>query len=286
MTTRTQPTVGIVGLGLVGGSLARDLADAGWRVLGTDRDPAAEDAARAAGVIGGPLELDSLDVLVLATPVRATLDRIRQLAPQIHRGTAVTDVCSTKASVVEVAEAAGLGARFVGSHPLAGDHRSGWAASRSGLFRGAVVWLSPAHGVDPSAVDRVEGLWQAAGARTRHIQPYAHDRLMARASHLPQTAATALAAALAQHDITPDQLGPGGRDMTRLAASDPDLWADILVDNSEQVARALAALIDELSRFHDAVRDLDDATIRSLLAAGRAWSLGGSELDTGGVDRL
>jgi prephenate dehydrogenase len=286
MTTRAEATVGIVGLGLVGGSLARDLADAGWRVLGTDRSSRAEEAARAAGVVSGPVELDDLDVLVLATPVRATLERLRELAPRIPPGTAVTDVCSTKASVVEAAEAAGLGNRFVGSHPLAGDHRSGWAASRTALFRNAVVWLSPAHDADADVVDRVEGLWRAVGARTRRIEPHVHDRLMARASHLPQTAATALAAALARHDITPDQLGPGGRDMTRLAGSDPDMWADILVDNSDQVARALAALIDELSRFHDAVRNLDDATIRSLLAAGRAWSRGRSELDAGGVDGL
>lgn len=286
MTNRAQATVGIVGLGLVGGSLARDLADAGWRVLGSDRDPDTERAARDSGVVRGPVDPVVVDVLVLATPVRATLDQLRQLAPRLRPDTAVTDVCSTKASVVEVAEAAGLGPRFIGSHPLAGDHRNGWAASRTRLFRNALVWLSPAHDADPAAVGRVEALWKAAGARTQHIEAHAHDRLMARASHLPQTTATALAAALAHEGVTPDQLGPGGHDMTRLAASDPDMWADILVDNSDQVARALADLIEELTRFHHAVRDLDDATLRSLLAAGRAWSQGVPELETDGADRL
>ncbi len=279
-------TVGIVGLGLMGGSLARDLDAAGWRVLGTDRDPATEAAARDAGIVVGPVAPEEVDVLVLALPVRAAPAWLHRLRPRLGPDTAITDVGSTKRSVVEAAEAAGLGPRFTGSHPMAGHHGSGWEASRTGLFRGAPVWLCPAHDAAPDAIARVVGLWEAVGAEPRRIDAHDHDRLLARASHLPQAAATALAAALARDGVAPDQLGPGGRDMTRLAASDPDVWADIMVDNSDQVALGLGALIDELTRLRRAVRDLDDATLRSLLAAGRAWSRGEPEAEVAGVDRL
>ena len=211
MTDAAQGTVGIVGLGLMGGSLARDLAAAGWRVLGTDRDPAVEAAARDADIVAGPVAMADVDVLVLAVPVRAAPAWLHRLGPRLGPGATVTDVGSTKRSVVEAAEAAGLGPRFVGSHPMAGDHRSGWAASRTGLFRGAAVWLCPAHDAAPATLARIAGLWEAVGAEPRRIDAHDHDRLLARVSHLPQAAATALAAALARDGVVPDQLGPGGR---------------------------------------------------------------------------
>lgn len=273
--------IGIVGLGLVGGSLARDLAAAGWRVQGTDSDPHTEDAAIEAGVVEGPIETAGLDVLVLAVPVRAVPGWLHRLGPALGARTVVTDVGSTMRSAIEAAEAAGLDARFAGSHPMAGDHRSGWTASRRRLFVDATVWVCPTAGTTAGTLDQVEGLWHAVGARPRRIDADEHDRLVARASHVPQVAATALATVLARDGVGPELLGAGGRDMTRLATSDPDMWADILVDNGDRVGPALDALLDALSRFRRAVRDLDDATIRSLLAAGRAWSLGEQDPEAG-----
>lgn len=278
-------TVGVVGLGLVGGSLARDLAAAGWQVQGTDHDGATERRAREARVIDGLIEPGALDVLVLAVPVRAVPGWLRRLAPALDPETVVTDVGSTKRSVIEAAEVSGLGARFVGSHPMAGDHRSGWDAGRRGLFREATVWLCPTTSTTAAAMDRVRALWVAVGGRPRRIGAEAHDRLLARTSHVPQVMATALASMLAHAGIDPEALGPGGRDMTRLAASDPEMWTDILMDNSDEVAAALDALIDALARFRHAVRGLDDASTRSLLAAGRAWNHGEAEAAVG-AERL
>lgn len=285
----TPPGVaGVVGLGLMGGSLARDLAVLGWRVQGTDRDPATAAAARAAGVIEGPLEAGALDLLVLAVPVRSAPAWLRGPGRELGQDTVITDLGSTKRSTVEAAEAAGLGTRFVGSHPMAGDHRSGWEAARTGLYRDAAVWITPAEGAAPDAIARVEGVWRALGARPRRIEADDHDRLMARVSHLPQLLATALALALGRAGVGPADLGPGGRDMTRLAGSDPSVWTDILVDNGDQVDLALDALAAELDGLRRASRDLDDATLRALLVAGRAWSRDRREPETAvaGAERL
>lgn len=271
MTGRSE-VIGIVGLGLVGGSLARDLAASGGRVLGCDRDPETARRARASGVVAGPLDPGAVDVLVLAVPVRAAPAWLRRLASELAPGAVVTDVGSTKRSVVEAAEAAGLGPRFVGSHPVAGDHRSGWDAARTGLFREATIWVCPTHVTTPGALSTVMELWRAVGAEPQRIDAHDHDRLLARSSHLPQLVASALATALARDGIGADLLGSGGRDTTRLAGSDPEVWADTLVDNADQVTPALTALIDVLTRYGRALRELDDATLRSLLAAGRAWS--------------
>lgn len=289
MTVREgQRVVGIIGLGLMGGSLARDLSGLGWQVQGTDRDPETERRARESGVAPDPIDPAAVDLLVLAVPVRAAPGWLRRLAPRLGPDTAVTDVGSTKRSVVEAAEAAGLGPRFVGSHPVAGDYRSGWKAGRAGLYREATVWLCPSGESTAEAISRVTAMWQAVGARPERIRADDHDRLLARASHLPQVVATALAAVLAHDGVGPRQLGPGGRNMTRLAGSDPTVWADILVDNHDEVAPALSALIAELTRFRRAVQGLDDASLGSLLAAGRAWSRGERDPEAAvpGADRL
>lgn len=270
-------TVGVLGLGLVGGSLARDLARAGWRVLAADREPGSVEAARAAGVVDGPLELgavERVELVVLAVPVRAAPALLRELSDSIHTGSdlVVTDVGSTKRSVVAAAAHAGLAARFVGAHPMAGSHRSGWDASRTGLFHGSRVWVCPTSSTEENAVATVESMWRSVGGRPERITPHDHDLIMARASHLPQLTASALAATLARYDVPPGALGPGGRDTTRLAGSDPDIWTDILLDNADHVAPALDALTHELAALADLIRSDAAVSLRSRLAAGRAWS--------------
>ncbi|MFO7895038.1 MAG: prephenate dehydrogenase/arogenate dehydrogenase family protein [Longimicrobiales bacterium] len=280
------PTVGIVGLGLLGGSLARDLAAAGWRVQGADRDPETERRARESGVVAGTIDPGAVDVIVLAVPVRAIPTWIRTLAPELAPDTVVTDVGSTKRSVVEAAEAAGLGPRFVGSHPMAGDHRSGWTAARTGLFGGAAVWTCPTGHTDPAALSSVTALWRGVGAEPRVMDATDHDRLLARSSHLPQLVASALASALARDGVTPGDLGPGGHDMTRLAGSHPAMWADILADNHDEVGAALAQLQGVLKRVRRAVGDRDDATLRSLLGAANAWARGEADPETAAAGPL
>ena len=277
--------VGVVGLGLIGGSIARDLMTAGAEVIGIDEDAGARAGSVAEGVVAHavapgddlPAEASAglgpagLDLIVVATPVSAVPGVLRWLAGRPWaQGSVITDACSTKRSVLRAADAAGLGARFVGGHPMAGDTRRGWAASRAGLFRDARVWLCRG-AADDAAVDRVGGFWRGLGARPESIDAATHDRLLAGASHLPQAAASALAAVLSEAGIPRDALGPGGRDATRLAASDPDLWTGILLDNHDEVRPALDALARGLDTLAAALERADPGAVRAWLEAGARW---------------
>lgn len=271
-------TVAILGLGLIGGSLARDLHAQGVRVLGWDRDAATRAAAAADGIVSladNLADLDQADVVVLAIPVRRAVERLRELAPLLQRVTLITDVGSTKASIVRAAEALGLGERFVGSHPLAGDHRSGWPASRTGLFGAARVYITPARAASHRAVCMAEELWMRVrpppAALPVRMDAEAHDTLLGWTSHLPQVVSTALGLALAQSHTPRAELGPGGRDVTRLAGSDPEMWADVLVDNADALSSALAMMGVRLRQLHDAVARRDGDEIRRLFTEARGW---------------
>src|SRR5690349_9570084 len=220
MTDALPASAAVIGLGLIGGSLARDLRARGVRVHGYDRDAETVRAAAEWGVLAlDSLSADALaaaELVVLAVPVTAAAELLGELEGALGPGCVVTDLGSTKRSIVRAAEAAGMGERFVGSHPLAGDHRSGWAAAREGLFAGATVYLCPARDTSADALESVRSLWLALGARPREMDAAEHDRQLAWTSHLPQAAASALAGALADAGWRPDQLGPGGRDATRI----------------------------------------------------------------------
>lgn len=269
-------TAAVLGLGLVGGSLAREMAALGVRVLGWDTDTGAVAGAREAGVISdlvgpGLQGLDEVEVVILAVPVDATRHLLGAVAAAAAATALITDVGSTKAGIVGAAEAAGIGSRFVGAHPLAGDHRFGWAASRTGLFRGARTYLCPARGAAPEAVATAEALWRAVGSDTMLMGAGEHDRAMAWASHLPQAASTALAAVLAGAGHPRAALGPGGRDTTRLAGSAPSMWVPIALENAEELVPALQALEAALAQFRGALTRGDRSAAEAFFAAGREW---------------
>ncbi len=264
--------VGIVGLGLVGGSIAIDLAAHGTPVLAHDTNGQSLRTALRAGVVQAPLgarleRLADVDLLVIAVPVDGVPAVLAAVAARADARCLVTDAASTKRSIVRSARDAGLGARFVGAHPLAGDHRSGWAAARAGLFRDALVYLCPTAETPSAAITRVAGLWRALGARTTTVDAAAHDHLLARTSHLPQVLASALARVHAAAGIDPAQLGPGGRDMTRLAGSDPDVWRAILLDNADELRGSLAELETMLAALRTALDGRDALAVRAWLAA-------------------
>lgn len=269
-------TAAVVGLGLVGGSLARDLAARGVRVLGHDRDPATVEAALRAGAVhaalGPGLEgAEEAELVVAAVPVTAAAAVLAELAPHLRSARLVTDVGSTKASVCAAAEALGLGGRFVGSHPLAGSHLSGWQASRAGLFAGARVFLSPTAGTSGSALALAREVWWTVGALPETVDAADHDRRLALSSHLPHLASAALALALADSGVRRAELGPGGRDATRLAGSSPEMWTAISLDNAAPLADAVGALRDRLDALHAALRRGDEAALHATFAAARGW---------------
>ena len=270
----------VIGLGLIGGSLARDLAAEGVRVIGHDADAASVTAARREGVIAGeigddPHTLEQVDVVVLALPVQAALTELERLAPALGDARLITDVGSTKGSIVAQAQRLGHGARFVGSHPLAGDHRARWAASRTRLFDGATVFLCPARETSEAALHIAHDLWRAVGAEPRIIDAAEHDRRLAWISHTPQLLSTALAGTLAEAGYSPADLGTGGRDMTRLAASDPRVWSDIALDNAPALLACLDATAAQLAVVRLALEERDVEALRRWFTAGREWAGGG-----------
>lgn len=271
----------VVGLGLVGGSLAREFAARGIQVLGYDQDPITLRAACRAGSVQVALEhslegIKDAEVLVVAVPVSAAPGVLQRALPYLERVRLIADVGSTKAGIVAAAGALGIGSRFVGCHPLAGDHRSGWEASRRGIFSGARVFLCPTRDTREDALGLARELWEVLGAHPEIADAAEHDRRLAWTSHLPQVASTALALALAGAGIHPRELGPGGRDVTRLAGSSPEMWTDIALENAAELGNALSALEHHCQQLRTALATADRPSVHRFFAAGRDWNQGGS----------
>lgn len=272
-----QPVVGIVGLGLVGGSLARDLHARGLRVLGHDTQPLTLAAALDSGVVAASLgdrleNVGHTDWLVIAVPVdaaKSVLERIRRHADRLQL---ITDVGSTKRDVMNAAASLGLGRRFVGSHPLAGDQQSGWRAARQGLFTDQRVYLCAGEEAEASALHAARALWRLCGARTEMIGAAEHDRLLAWTSHLPQLLSSALASALSGAGIPPLALGRGGRDMTRLAASSAEVWTPIALQNADALCVGLGELQNEIRRLREMLRAGEYRRLRDFFAAAHEWT--------------
>lgn len=266
--------VGIVGLGMMGGSLARALAARDVEVVAHDRDASSLEEAIREGVVAGrmrPLasEAAACQVIVLATPAQAACELLATLGGS-PGDALLMDLASTKRGTVAAAEAAGLGHRFVGAHPLTGSHRSGWRAGRPDLFDDARVFLCPTASTSDASLELATAFWSGLRAGTEILDAAAHDEQMAWRSHLPHFISTALALTLRAAGIQRSALGPGGRDMTRLAGGDPEMWTEIGTDNAAALAVALGAIEDRLRWCREAVTR-DPAALERLLAEGREW---------------
>lgn len=270
-------TVAIIGLGLMGGSLARELAASGVHVLGYDADPDTAQRASESGVLSGVLD-DSLegvtaaDLVVLAVPVNRAEQALARALPWIGTNSVITDLGSTKRSIEEAAIRMGVAERFVGSHPLTGDHRSGWGASHRDLYAWQRVYLCPTPSTRPQALERIRGLWEAVGALPEIIEATEHDRRVAWTSHLPQLTSTALGLALAGAEQPRADLGPGGRDATRLASSSPEMWSAICADNAAFIEPALLEIERQLAALREAIARRDEGEIGVLFARARTWA--------------
>lgn len=251
----------IVGLGLLGGSVAKAARaeSLAREIVGIGRNPTGLALALSEGAVdrvttdlsGG---VTGADMVVLATPV-ATLERQLPAVWQAALPQAlITDVGSTKAAIVRVAEAlcAGRPLDFVGSHPMAGSNLSGYAVARADLFRGATIILTPTDRTARDAVKRVTEFWEAAGGRVVAMDPATHDRAVAAISHLPHLVADALVDAVVRMDPQFfDVAARGFKDTTRIAASSPAVWREIFEENREALAEAVAvfrAALDDLER--------------------------------------
>lgn len=253
----------LIGVGLIGGSFAKALSAAGKveRIVGFDTDTAALKRAVELGVIdeaaASPTDAgDGADLVMIAVPVGSIAGVFRQIAPGLSETAIVTDVGSTKASVIEAArsELGSAFSRFVPGHPIAGSDRSGIEESRADLFDDAIYVSTANEQTQRAALQQVEELWRAIGCRIERMSPDEHDRVFAAVSHLPHVLAYALVAHIsAQPDAQRKfaMAGPGFGDMTRIAGSNPALWADICRANRQALAvelRNFRALLDVWQR--------------------------------------
>jgi prephenate dehydrogenase len=272
----------VIGLGAIGGSLAWQARLAGVRrVVGYSPERSEGIQALKASAITELADTPAsavrgADLIVLAVPPRATLDLIVQLASALEPEAILTDVCSVKVPVVQQAVTAGLGDRFAGGHPLAGTHESGFLSARPDRLRGCVVYIcesGTAGGHRASA--SVASFWQhTMEASPVLISAENHDRQLAWTSHLPQAVAYALARSLADYGLGGVSYGSGARDTTRLAASDPDMWVDILLYNQPAVGEALARTEAHLAELRRLLASGDKAGLRSYLAAAQVFRKG------------
>ena len=276
-----RPTrLGIIGLGAIGGSLARQAKRAGvlkvlgWSPLASERAAAASQGALDDAPATAREVAHAVELLVLAAPPAANLDLLASLAPDLQNGALATDVGSVKRGIVARAEALDLAPRFAGSHPLAGTHRRGFEASRADLFTGALVYVTPATGGEGAARE-IAHFWEAVcGAHTVVVDAEQHDAQLAVTSHVPQVVASVLGNYLARRAPPGAGLGPGARDTTRLAASDAALWTEILLLNRDVLLPALRALEEPLGEIERALEAGDATALKAWLAHASDWRRG------------
>ena len=207
------------------------------------------------------------DLVILCTPLNQMRDLVEKMLPALRPGAIVTDVGSVKESVIEELEplVAGTGAHFVGSHPMAGGEKTGVLAAHADLFVNAVCLVTPTKNSPREVVAKVEGFWQALGARPLRMTPALHDDLVSRSSHLPHV----VAAELANYVLSPVHpkeqatvCANGFRDTTRIASGSPEMWRDIALANRKNLGRVLGVFIEDLQEFRLALENGDVESIQ------------------------
>ncbi len=272
--------LGIVGVGLIGGSVGLAARSEGWEVVGVDEPAILEKAAELGAIDRASTlkEVRGADLVVLATPISRVAPLVADLAPT---DAFVTDVASTKTKIVREAEARGL--RFVGGHPMAGSQLSGVSNARKDLFRGARYFLTPTGKTDPEAYREVAQFVRSLGAVPTAVDPEKHDLLMAALSHLPHLMAAALLKVAS--DISPEALsfaGPSFRDLTRVGASNPALWSDILAENAPALGEALGAFAGAMAQIGSEISNRNSIEERFEAAREAYDALGGILVESTG----
>lgn len=268
-------TIGIVGVGLLGGSIAaaarkRKLAET---ILGAGRNPSRMRAAQHSGLLDrGTTNIAETsaqsDLVIVCTPVNHIVQFIRTVALNSRPGTIITDVGSTKQHICE--ELYGTlpeGVTFVASHPLAGSEKTGFEFSDPELFQNRPCVVTPVDSLPQEAVNKVIQFWEAIGMNVLKTSPQKHDQILAETSHLPHVVSSALASTLAAENRK--FTSTGFRDTTRIAAGDPSLWVDILLDNRESVVSSIDKYTQSLQSLRNAIDNNDENELRLLLEDGK-----------------
>ncbi len=268
--------IGIAGLGLIGGSLAKAYKSIpGHTVYGHDTDKSVIGIAQIAGAIDGPLDheaIGKLDVILIAVYPKAAVDYLSEIAPCISKEALVIDCCGVKRSVCancfEIAKQYGF--TFVGGHPMAGTHNSGFKYSKAALFKGATMILVPPSYDDIMLYDRIEKALAPVGfGKLTITTAEKHDEMIAFTSQMAHIISNAFIK-------SPTSRGHKGysagsyKDLTRVARLNPDMWAELFLENRDMLIKELDFFIDSIVQYRDALMDNDRQMMRSLLDEGRA----------------
>ena len=269
-------TIAIVGVGLIGGSiaLAAKSCGAAQSVIGVGRDPRRIEQAHRCGIIDeGLVDLAAAvrraDLVVFCTPVDRIVTGVREAAKACREGTLITDAGSVKGCIAnELASGLPRGVEFVGSHPLAGSEQQGFQHADGRLFENKICVVTPLATSSRAAVDRIAAFWKSLGSNVIEMSPEVHDAALAETSHLPHLTAAALAATLSSQNRS--LAASGFRDTTRIASGDPDLWTAIFLGNRDQVLASLQKYDRSLAEFRQALEHGDAKRLMELLAAAKA----------------
>ena len=269
--------LGLIGCGLMGGSFALALKQAGLvqRVVGYSKSPSTTDRARQLAVIdveapSALLAVAGADIVLLAVPVSATEATLKAIRHLVTPQMLIMDVGSTKADVVQAAESAlreKVGS-FVPAHPITGREVSGVEHAEADLYSGRQVILTPTERTYTAQLQRAQEVWTQLGSRVTRMSPESHDAAFAAVSHLPHLLAFTLINSIAGQEDADTYLslaGPGFRDFTRIAASDPKVWRDILLSNREELLRQSDLYKQTLERIEHAMRQGDSQSIEDML---------------------
>ncbi|WP_159990976.1 prephenate dehydrogenase [Pelistega ratti] len=281
-------TLGIIGVGLIGGSFALALKKAGLveNVIGYGRDQQSIQQAKDLGIIDAIVTIEEMgkvaDVIMIATPVKAFLSVAEVLAPVLNDKAIVCDVGSTKAEVIQWAKIAFKEkiAQFIPSHPIAGSHSSGPAAAFATLFHERNVIITPLAENKSEDVAWMQALWEACGANVQLLdQAKDHDDIFAAVSHFPHFLAASYMSFMESDAVRRQALHMGGtgfRDFTRIAAGSPEMWRDIFLSNQEAMLAQMNAFEKEFHRIRTLLENKDADQIYQWLStaaqARRAWT--------------
>ena len=272
----------IIGVGLIGGSLARALREAGAcrEVVGAGRNAGNLQTAVELGVIDRyetdlAQAVSGADMVVVCVPLGAMEGVFKAIKGQLAENVVLTDVGSAKGSVIDAAQRAfgSVPEFFVPGHPIAGTEQSGVEASFPGLYNDRRVILTPLPGTSTLATGRVRDMWEAAGAQVVSMNPVHHDAVLAATSHLPHLLAYSLVDTLARLDDNDEvfEYAAGGfRDFTRIASSDPVMWRDVCLANADAILLMVEHYINDLQVLSEAIRNRDGQQLLDVFAAAKA----------------
>lgn len=278
----------VIGLGLIGGSIAKALKKKGMKVIGIDSDEQAISMAKGEGIeahyfnkqgMAGNTAIPDIfsdtGIIFLCVPVNTIFPIVRAMVNFIPKGAIITDTGSVKKSVVrDVESVLPDGVYFIGGHPMAGSERSGFRWAREDMFCEAPYILTPAPGTDAEVLWTMVKLVKELGANPIIMSPEEHDRVVAAVSHLPQIISTTLVNAVAQVHPEGDILGQAGggwRDTTRIAGSNAAIWKDILISNKDEILPLISAFKEQLSILESAIKTSDEIAIKERFQNAKAY---------------